>query len=332
MKRNILAICDPEQEYAYRLMDALGSRDDFPFEILAFTSVDRLHRAIEEKPVQILLIAQSAFCAGMEAWAPQIILLREDETGYREGMPEVSKYSSVTRIMKKVTEAALNEGSLRAFVQTDHRVEVYGFYTPVGRCLQTTFALTMGQLLARQKRVLYLNFESCAGLAEMLARKGEAEFLQVLYYLQEEPEEFLKRLYQAVERVNGMDMVLPASCGFDLYEIGREEWQRLLELLAGSRYEVIFLDLSEGIRGLFEILNRCGRIYTIVREDGFAEAKLEQYEETLERSGYRDVRERMRKVRLPVFSQLPRDMNHLDSGELAEFTGKVLEADERAGI
>ena len=90
-----------------------------------------------------------------------------------------------------MTEAALNEGSLRAFVQTDHRVEVYGFYTPVGRCLQTTFALTMGQLLARQKRVLYLNFESCAGLAEMLARKGEAEFLQVLYYLQEEPEEFL---------------------------------------------------------------------------------------------------------------------------------------------
>ena len=100
-------------------MDALGSRDDFPFEILAFTSVDRLHRAIEEKPVQILLIAQSAFCAGMEAWVPQIILLREDETGYREGMPEVSKYSSVTRIMKKVMEAALNEGSLRAFVQTE---------------------------------------------------------------------------------------------------------------------------------------------------------------------------------------------------------------------
>ena len=129
-----------------------------------------------------------------------------------------------------------------------------------------------------------------------------------------------------------MDMVLPASCGFDQYEIGKEEWQRLVELLAGSRYEDIFLDLSEGIRGLFEILNRCGRIYTIVREDGFAEAKLEQYEETLERSGYRDVRERMRKVRLPVFSQLPRDMNHLDSGELAEFTGMVLEADERAGI
>ena len=332
MKRNVLAICDPEQEYAYRLMDALGSRKDFPFEILAFTSVDKLHGAIREKPVQILLIAQSAFHAEMETWGPQIILLWEEEAGVPDGMPGISKYSSVVRIMKKITETALETGSLCPLVQTDHRVAVYGFYTPVGRCLQTTFAMTVGQLLARRRKVLYLNFESCAGLAEMLGRQGEAEFSQVLYYLQEELQEFLKRLYQAVEKVNGLDMVLPASCGFELYEIGREEWQRLLELLAGSRYEIILLDLSEGIRGLFEILRRCARIYTVVREDGFAAAKLAQYEDTLEKSEYRDVRERTRRVRLPVFSQLPRDLNHLDSGELAEFAGKVLEADERAGI
>lgn len=332
MKRNVLAICDPEQEYAYRLMDALGSRSDFPFDILAFTGVDRLEKALLERPVQILLVAQSVFCAGMETWAPQVLLLREEDAGYPEGIPGISKYSSVAQIMKKVTETALEEGSLRAFVQTDHRVELYGFYTPVGRCLQTTLALTMGQLLARQKRVLYLNFESCAGLAAMLDRKGEAEFSQVLYYLQEEPEQFLKHLYQAAEKVNGLDMILPASCGFDLYEIGGEEWQRLLELLAGSRYEIILLDLSEGIRGLPELLSRCGRIYTIVREDGFAEAKLDQYEEILDKSGYREVRERMKRVCLPVFSQLPRDMNHLDSGGLAEYAGKVLEADERAGV
>lgn len=332
MKRNILAICDPEQEYAYRLMDALGSRSDFPFEILAFTSADRLYGALRERPVQILLIAQSAFHAEMKTWGPQIILLWEEDAGLPDGIPGISKYSSVVRIMKKITETALEAGSLCPVIRTDHRVTVYGFYTPVRRCLQTTLALTMGQLLARRRKVLYLNFESCAGLAQMLGRQGEAEFSQVLYYLQEEPQEFLKRLYQAAEKINGLDMILPASCGFDLYEIGREEWQRLLELLAGSRYEIILLDLSDGICGLFEILRQCARIYTVIREDGFAAAKLEQYEETLEKSEYRDVRERTRKLCLPVFSQLPRDLNHLDSGELAQFAGKVLEADERAGI
>ena len=35
MNRRTLAICDPEQAYACRLMDALSRREDFPFEVLA---------------------------------------------------------------------------------------------------------------------------------------------------------------------------------------------------------------------------------------------------------------------------------------------------------
>ncbi len=31
-----MAICDPEEAYACRLMDALSRREDFPFEVLAF--------------------------------------------------------------------------------------------------------------------------------------------------------------------------------------------------------------------------------------------------------------------------------------------------------
>ena len=159
---------------------------------------------------------------------------------------------------------------------------MYGFYTPVGRSLQTTLALTMGQLLAANKRVLYLNFECCAGLTEMLGKQADnTEFASLLYYLQESKEQFLGRLYQAAECINGMDFILPASCGYDLYGIAREEWRRLLDLLDDGQYDVILLDLSDGVQGLFDVLRRCTRIYTIVREDGFAAAKLAQYRDCL---------------------------------------------------
>lgn len=154
----------------------------------------------------------------------------------------------------------------------------------------------------------------------------------MLYYLQESKEQFLGRLYQAAECINGMDFILPASCGYDLYGIAREEWRRLLDLLDDGQYDVILLDLSDGVQGLFDVLRRCTRVYTIIREDGFAAAKLAQYRETLERTDYSDVWERSKKLKLPFFCQLPKDIGNLSSGELAEYTKKVLDADEQGGV
>ena len=94
----------------------------------------------------------------------------------------------------------------------------------------------------------------------------------------------------------------------------------------------IHKDLSDGVQGLFDVLRRCTRIYTIVREDGFAAAKLAQYRETLERTDYSDVWERSKKLKLPFFCQLPKDIGNLSSGELAEYTKKVLDADEQGGV
>ena len=332
MNRHTLAICDPEQAYACRLMDALSSREDFPFEVIAFTGAERLQDSLAQKPVQILLIAQGIFREEMKDWVRHVILLQEEEDSQVQELPCVSKYSSVIRIAKKVTETAM-ETDVLPFLQTKGKAQIYGFYTPVGRSLQTTLALTMGQLLAANRRVLYLNFECCAGLTKMLGKQVDStEFASLLYYLQEPRDQFLCRLYQAAECVNGLDIVLPASCGYDLYGIGREEWQRMLDLLDGGQYDVVLLDLSDGVQGLFDVLRRCTRIYSIVREDGFAAAKLSQYRETLERTDYPDVWERSKKLKLPFFCQLPKDIGNLSSGELAEYTKKVLDADEQGSI
>ena len=197
MNRRTLAICDPEEAYACRLMDALSRREDFPFEVLAFTGAERLQDSLARKPVQILLIAQGLFREEMKDWVRHVILLQEEENSPVQELPCVSKYSSVLRIAKKLTETVMQTEKL-PFLQTVGKACVYGFYTPVGRSLQTTLALTMGQLLAANKRVLYLNFECCAGLTEMLGKQADnTEFASLLYYLQESKEQFLGRLYQA---------------------------------------------------------------------------------------------------------------------------------------
>lgn len=101
MNRRTLAICDSEQAYACRLMDALSRREDFPFEVLAFTGAERLQDSLARKPVQILLIAQGLFREEMKDWVRHVILLQEEENSPVQELPCVSKYSSVLRIAKK---------------------------------------------------------------------------------------------------------------------------------------------------------------------------------------------------------------------------------------
>lgn len=327
MQKNVLAICDSEQEYAYRLMDALSNKADFPFEMLTFTSREKLYEGLQRQPVQVLLIARPDFSEEMRDWAPKIILLWEGIVPPDTDLPGISKYSSVVRIMKKIAETTAEAGNIVPFPQTDHPVHFLGFYTPVGRCLQTTLAFVTGQLLARDHRVLYLNLERFSGLETLLGRTFDADFSDLLYYLQKPVEEVLGLLYRMAEPVGGMEIVPPAFSGTDVLRMSGKEWLRLMAILRESRYEYVILDLSDGIQGLFEVLQNCARIYTIVREDAFAAGKLEQYEAVLKQAGCEDVLKKTKRCQLPLFARLPGDLCHLTGSELSQFAERMLAED-----
>lgn len=259
-------------------------------------------------------------------------MLWEQESPPAAGVPGISKYSGVSRIKKKIMETAAEAGELPPSVKTDHPVHFWGMYTPIHRCLQTTFAFAAGQLLARTHKVLYLNFECYAGLEQMLSRSFASDFSDLLYHLTEPPEEILKRLHQMTEDVNGMEMAPPAFSGFDIMKMNQGEWLKLLEVLQESGYEYVILDLADGVQGLLEILRRCSKIYTVVREDGFSAAKLAQYEEILKQADYGDVLQRTKKLSFPVFARLPRDLNHLDGCEIMQFAERVLLEDEQGRV
>ena len=72
--------------------------------------------------------------------------------------------------------------------------------------------------------------------------------------------------------------------------VKREEWISLLDMiLEKCIYEVVILDLGDCIDGLYDILRKCARVYTLYIEDGAAEAKMEQYEQNLRAAGYGDI-------------------------------------------
>ena len=62
MKKNIFAVCDLEADYARNFMDYLNRKNNIPFEIQAFTTVEGLLVYGKTAHIELLLISGKAMC------------------------------------------------------------------------------------------------------------------------------------------------------------------------------------------------------------------------------------------------------------------------------
>ena len=278
----------------------------------------------------VLLVSQPLYERYGGEWeAGRRIILSEGRDG-PPGEQWIDKYQSVEAVVRKVLELASDAGLLPPAARAGGRegMKLIGVYSPVGRCLQTTFSFTLGQLLARKHRVLYLNFECFSGFGKMLRKEFQADLSDLIYFLHNRDGRFPYRLESMTQKLNGLDYIPPAFSCLDLQRVEKEGWLALLDELGQSGlYEYVILDLSEVINGLFDILRLCSRVYTIVRDDGFAAAKQEQYEALLTCLDHEDILENTKKCRLPLFRQLPQGLEGLTRGELADLVRGLIEED-----
>ena len=79
--------------------------------------------------------------------------------------------------------------------------------------------------------------------------------------------------------------------------------------------------------GLFDLLRECYKIYTITREDSFAVAKLNQYEQILKFHELEEIADKTVKCRFPVFKEVPVNLELMTHGELAGYVKAIIRED-----
>lgn len=333
MKQKIMAICDTEEAYAFRLAEYVLERGRLPYTLHLFTEVEKLQNLVEREEIAILLIAESALKLIKEEYVKQkvqqLFVLQENDKQDREDLCYISKYQSPDQILQRIFISA--EGLADWTEQkgtTAWEVKLIGMYSPIKRCLQTSFALTLGQMLAKKHKVLYLNFEYYSGLGQLLRRDFSADMMDVMYYFQCAKEKLAMRLPSILQNINGLDYIPSIQSPLALREVNGRQWAELCRDIAGmGQYEYIILDLDDGMDGLFDLLRQCYKIYTITKEDSFAEAKLSHYEQILKLNELEEIAEKTVKCRFPMFQKLPEDLELMTHGELAEYVRSIIEED-----
>lgn len=329
MEHKLLVLCDPEEDYLQHMADFLRRKKQVPWEVVAYTKPEELLKLKEE--IDILMISESAYGAFVEELAVKLpVLLNESGVVQGEVLLNVDKYQEAEKVHQVVWEHYMErDGDMFPELKCGGGTKFIGMYSPVRRCLQTTFALTYGQLLAEKHRTLYISFEYYGQRQEWVESREDG-VSKLLYFLQEESS-FLSHVRTVVRKLGNLDYVAPMVNGQNLLYVTVQEWQKLLKQLAEiGEYEFIILDLNESMQGLFEILRLCHRVYTIVKEDPMARCKVAQYEQLLSLQEYVDVKKKTAKYVLPVFRKLPGDMVQFTKGELAEYVRELLYREETA--
>ncbi len=319
MGRSILALCDWESRFVRNFLDYYTVKGADIFDIKVFTDTEKMLAYSREHRIDVLLISDSMLNEEVEAAdIPKMMILSEGNVSRRySDYPCIYKYQSCERIISGViNEYADCVNDECNVYSSGRRIRIIGVYSPVRRSGKTSMALALGQLLARNKKVLYLNMEEYSGLGSVLDGQYKGDLLDVIFYQRQKSGNMSMKIKGLTCRLNGMEYVYPAMYSQDLKTITTAEWLELISTIEEQTdYDVLILDMGDTIDSVGTIIEKCSVCYMPQRYDFFSQGKIMQFEEFMRSCGREWVLDKIIKVSVP---ELPGSVN---AGEYIESLG-----------
>lgn len=320
---DIIAICDRETVFVQIFSEYLRKKFKTGLEVQAFDQVNKLLAVAKEQKLTLCLMGE-----GMpDSYQLEELLKRTEHVIFlssKRKKDAIFKYQSVERVTGDLLQLCM-EQKITVLQNTDYlirreQMKIIAFHAPVHHLLQSTLALTMGQMIAREKRVLYLNFEPYSAFDYLLQKTYEHDLMDIFFFLKEDRVKFRLKVESLLEHIGNLDYIPPVFCYPDMEEIDAALWQKLLQRIIDELdYDVLILDLTEHTRGLFPMLEMCDEIYMCLPDDGIALAKARQYEKLLVHMRKENILERTTRSIVPVFQDIPFSNAMLTHGEMVQY-------------
>ncbi len=321
-KEPVLVLCDADEEYARLMTEFMGMHRELPWTVRTYTDVETLLREEKDRPIDVMAVSERSYQQGFAVLHPlRTVILNESGLMRWKEFVNVDKYQQAQNVLQSILEVYLEVADIvLPRIRRQGATRFIGIYSPVRRCMQTTFALTLSQMLAAKHRTLYLNFEHYTGISELAAEVGARDLADLLYFLMAEKDKFRLRLQTIIQHRGNLDYVPPMKSGQNLLSVSPRDWSRLFERIDElGEYDYVVMDLSESMQGLFDILRFCVKVFTVVKQDRIAQGKLAEYEQLLADCAYEDVLEKTCRCVPPQVHRIPEELEQYTRGEMADF-------------
>lgn len=327
----VLVLFDKEEEYSIKMSDFIKNHKGIPWKIRAYSDELSLLREEKGEKISLLVVSERSYTERLKSLnSEKTVILNESGFSPEDTKECIDKYQAAESVLQILLQVYIEiAGEQGVLIGGGNKTKFIGVYSPVKRSLQTTFAITMCELLSGNGRTLYLNFEHYTGVAEIIAREGEMDLADLVYFLNSDMDKFKLHFQTVIKQVSGTVFVPPMRYGQNIISISGKEWMSLLKKINESdMFDYVVMDLTDSLQGLTDILRACFRVFTVQREDSFAQLKMMQYESMLTDYEYGDVLEKTVKFVFPKFHYLPSSIELYSRGELAEFVRKKLKESE----
>lgn len=326
MKNKNLAVCDTDMTFAYSLSEYINNQRGDYFFSEAFSKMENLSEYSMENNIDIIVVCEAMAKNIKENMAQCIIVLSEAElVSEKIKWPVIYKYQSASSIVKEIMEkySECEDTSTRVINKS---CEFIGVYSPLKRVLKTSFALTMGQIMSREARCLYINMEDYSGFSELFDKEYNGDLSDVMYYLRQDNINFMAKLGAITETIENMDYIPPVPVPFCIREIKKSEWEKLFEEISTkTSYEKIIVDFEDNVDGLMDLLSLCTKIYMPVKDDYISNAKIKQFERMLDISKKSELHSKIKKIKLPYHNNCKTGRDYTQQLVYSEFGDYVRE-------
>ena len=299
--KKLMAVYDTDPMYAERLSDYVNRKEKGVFSAQAFTSREKLMDFAKDNEIDVLLTGEPVESQEMRRIpSRQKIHLTEERTGCSE--QEIYKYQSGDDIIREVMTfyCDLPGTEPTASLAFGKQKRLIGVFSPVGRCGKTCLALSIGQLLAKEEKVLFVSLDTFTGFPCLFNERWKRDLSDLIYYYKLGRFNGI-RLNSLVYYLGDMAWLPPIRFPDDYSQVSAEEMADLMQsILRESSYTTLVLDVGDYGRQVLPLLEICQVVYMPMKEDAFSLAKLREFEEYVETSSKNRVKEKLQKIHVPM--------------------------------